>query len=112
MPSTGRVHEKDGRSAAATPGYESRAVPGVLTTTHAEITAKIPGLRSYVQNICLPDENGDPAYDGVALLAFDDMESMQKALGTPEWEAVLDDVPKFVDDARVVIMIAEDNVVV
>ncbi len=82
------------------------------TTTHAEITAKIPGLRSYVQNICLPDENGDPAYDGVALLAFDDMESMQKALGTPEWEAVLDDVPKFVDDARVVIMIAEDNVVV
>jgi uncharacterized protein (TIGR02118 family) len=82
------------------------------TTTHAEITAKVPGLRSYVQNICLPDENGDPAFDGVALLAFDDMEGMQKALATPEWEAVMDDVPKFVDDSRVVIMIAEEHVVV
>ena len=82
------------------------------TTTHAEITAKVPGLRSYVQNICLPDENGDPAFDGVALLAFDDMEDMQKALATPEWEAVMDDVPKFVDDSRVVIMIAEEHVVV
>lgn len=82
------------------------------TTTHAEITAKVPGLRSYVQNICLPDENGDPAFDGVALLAFDDEESMHKALATPEWEAVLADVPKFVDASRVVIMTAEDNVVV
>lgn len=82
------------------------------TTTHAEITAKVPGLRSYVQNICLPDENGVPAYDGVALLAFDGPEGLQKALGTPEWEAVMDDVPKFVDGDRVVIMVADENVVV
>jgi uncharacterized protein (TIGR02118 family) len=82
------------------------------TTTHAEITAKVPGLRLYVQNICQPDENGEPAFDGVAVLAFDDMVGMQKAMGTPEWEAVMDDVPKFVDDSRIVIMIAEENVVV
>jgi uncharacterized protein (TIGR02118 family) len=82
------------------------------TTTHAEITAKVPGLRSYVQNICLPDESGDPAFDGVAMLVFDDMGSLEKALTTPEWDAVLADVPKFVDDSRVVIMIAEENVVV
>ena len=82
------------------------------TTTHAEITAKVPGLRSYIQNICLPDENGEPAYDGVALLAFDSPEGMQKAVGTEEWAAVLDDVPKFVDGSRIVIMIAEENVVV
>jgi uncharacterized protein (TIGR02118 family) len=81
-------------------------------TTHAAITAKVPGLRSYVQNMCLPDENGDPPYDGVAVLGFDDDASMAKALGTPEWEAVLADVPKFVDQTRVVIMIGEDNVVV
>jgi uncharacterized protein (TIGR02118 family) len=82
------------------------------TTTHAEITAKVPGLRSYIQNICLPDENGEPAFDGVALLAFDDMEGIQKAVATPEWEAVMADVPKFVDTSRVVIVIAEENVVV
>ena len=81
-------------------------------TTHAEITAKVPGLRSYVQNMCLPDENGDPPYDGVAVLAWDDGESMAQSLATPEWAAVLDDVPKFLDLDRVVIMIAEDNVVV
>jgi uncharacterized protein (TIGR02118 family) len=85
---------------------------GYWTTTHAEITAKVPGLRSYVQNICLPDENGAPAYDGVALLVFDDQAGLQKAAGTPEWEAVMDDVPKFVDADRIVIMIAEENVVV
>src|SRR3712207_9270170 len=50
------------------------------TTTHAEITSKVPGLRSYVQNLCLPDENGDPPYDGVAVLGFEDDESMREAL--------------------------------
>jgi uncharacterized protein (TIGR02118 family) len=81
-------------------------------TTHAEITAKVPGLRSYVQNMCLPDENGEPPYDGVAVLAFDDDAAMAKALATPEWEAVMDDVPKFLDADRVVIMIADENIVV
>jgi uncharacterized protein (TIGR02118 family) len=81
-------------------------------TTHAEITAKVPGLRSYVQNVCLPDQDGDPAYDGVAVLGFDDAASMETALATPEWEAVLADVPKFCDDSRIVIMIADENVVV
>jgi uncharacterized protein (TIGR02118 family) len=81
-------------------------------TTHAEITAKVPGLRSYVQNMCLPDDNGEPPYDGVAVLGFDDAQSMAKALATPEWAAVMDDVPKFLDVDRVVIMLAEDNVVV
>ena len=69
-------------------------------TTHAEITGKVPGLRSYVQNMCLPDENGDPPYDGVAVLAWDDDESMAQSLATPEWAAVMDDVPKFVDTDR------------
>ncbi len=82
------------------------------TTTHAEITSKVPGLSSYVQNICLPDENGDPPYDGVAVLGFDDADSMREALATPEWEAVLADVSKFVDGSRIVIMTGEDNVVV
>lgn len=82
------------------------------TTTHAEITAKVPGLRSYVQHLCRPDENGAPAYDGVALLGFDDAVGMEKALGTPEWAAVMDDVPKFVDAERAVIMIADENRVV
>jgi uncharacterized protein (TIGR02118 family) len=82
------------------------------STTHAEITAKVPGLLSYVQNVCLPDGNGDPAYDGVAVLGFEDAAGMEKALGTPEWAAVMDDVPKFVDVDRVVIMTGEENVVI
>ena len=82
------------------------------STTHADITSKVPGLRSYVQNVCLPDANGDPAYDGVAVLGFDDAAGMEKALGTPEWEAVMDDVPKFVDVDRAIIMTGDDNVVV
>jgi uncharacterized protein (TIGR02118 family) len=81
-------------------------------TTHAEITAKVPGLRLYVQNMCLPDENGQPPYDGVAVLGWDDDESMAESLATPEWAAVMDDVPKFVDTDRAVIMVGEDNVVV
>ena len=82
------------------------------STTHAEITARVPGLISYVQNVCHPDENGEPAYDGVAVLGFEDAAGMAKALGTPEWEAVMDDVPKFLDLERVVIMTGVDNVVV
>ena len=82
------------------------------STTHAEITARVPGLISYVQNVCQPDENGDPPYDGVAVLGFEDATSMEKAIGTPEWAAVGDDLPKFLDVDRVVIMTGEDNVVV
>jgi len=81
-------------------------------TTHAEITGKVPGLRTYVQNMCLPDENGDPPYDGVAVLGWDDDESMARSLATPEWAAVMDDVPKFVDLDRAIIMTGDDNVVV
>jgi uncharacterized protein (TIGR02118 family) len=51
------------------------------STTHAEITSKVPGLRSFVQSVCLPDANGDPAFDGVAVLGFDDAAGMEKALG-------------------------------
>jgi uncharacterized protein (TIGR02118 family) len=81
-------------------------------TTHAEITAKVPGLRLYVQTMCLPAEDGDPPYDGVAALGWDDDESMARSLATPEWQAVMDDVPKFVDTTRAVIMVGEENVVV
>lgn len=82
------------------------------TTTHAEITSKVPGLLSYVQNVCLPNPDGDPPFDGVAVLGFEDATGMEKALGTPEWAAVMDDVPKFVDLDRAVIMTGEENVVI
>ena len=48
----------------------------------------------------------------MAVLGFEDATGMEKALGTPEWAAVMDDVPKFVDLDRAVIMTGEENVVI
>lgn len=51
---------------------------------HAQIAARLPGLRRYVISTSLLDENGQEApYDGVAELWFEDRSAMEEAFASP-----------------------------
>jgi uncharacterized protein (TIGR02118 family) len=68
------------------------------TTTHAALGKRIPGLRRYVQNVTIPNMlPGAPPCDGVGELWFDSPAAMYTALGSPEAQATMADVPNFCD---------------
>ncbi len=83
--------------------------------THGPIAARIPGVRRYVQCHVLPElyaRETAPAYDGAAELWFDDLESMRRAMRSPEVQAALEDERNFIDHSKVFSIVAEEKVVV
>lgn len=81
--------------------------------THGPIAARLPGLRKYVQNHALqgPDAS-NPEYDGFTELWFDDVESFQRALESPEAAAAFEDAAEFQDMERLPSFMVEEVVVV
>ncbi len=75
--------------------------------THGPLTARIPGLKKYVQNHSLPDsEEGEPPVAGVY---FDSVEATQNTLASPKGEAA--DLPNFTDaDKTTTVIVAEVEV--
>ena len=64
--------------------------------THVPIAKKIPGLRSYTVNSGspMPMSPGQPPYL-IAVLEFDSMADIQKAVASPEGMAAVADLPNF-----------------
>ena len=60
--------------------------------THGPIAARIPGLRRYVQSHTHPSsaKMWRSSFDGAAEVWFDDMASLEAALGSPEIAAAMD----------------------
>ena len=64
--------------------------------THTLLVVKIPGLRSFVVSRPGPDLNtGESVYHLVATLGFDDEETAQTAMFSPEGAAVMADLDNF-----------------
>jgi uncharacterized protein (TIGR02118 family) len=54
---------------------------------HAPIGMELPGLRRYVQHRAIPAmyaKGRQPAFDGVAQVWFDDVESFRSAMASPK----------------------------
>jgi uncharacterized protein (TIGR02118 family) len=80
---------------------------------HGPIGAAMPGVRKYIQNHAAATLDGSPpAYDGFAELWFDDMESLQQALASPESQAAMADSENFLDMERIQTLIVEEVPVV
>lgn len=94
------LHKKSGTS-----GEEFRSY---WRGPHAEIAAKIPGLRGYTQNHAQDEAEGDPACSGIAELWFDSPEAMGEAFATPEGEAALADIPNFADPEKLSTVVVEE----
>jgi len=81
---------------------------------HGPIAAKIPGCRKYVQSHTIHRAWGgrEPSFDGVAELWFDDWQALERAGGSAEVRAALEDERKFIDHSRTAFFVAEEHHVV
>lgn len=68
---------------------------------HAEIVTALPGVVKYVQNYKIAEFGSDDgldapkAWDGIAELYFADKAAYDAVMGSPAWEAVMEDSLKF-----------------
>lgn len=79
---------------------------------HTPLTASVPGVRSYKCYVTTGAESGEPAYDGVAVLSFDDEAVYQRALAGPEFTAALADAKHFQNVAQTTSLFADEHVIV
>lgn len=65
---------------------------------HTQLS-KVLGMKGYRINIALEPQPGDnePPYDGTAEIWWEDIESMQAALASPQNELAAADVARFAD---------------
>jgi uncharacterized protein (TIGR02118 family) len=83
-------------------------------TQHADIVVRQAGLRRYVQNHVLPECYGasEPLFDGVAEAWFEDVDAMRALAGAPEYRAVRDDEPHFLDVPAMRVVLTDEVVLV
>ena len=75
----------------------------------------MPGVKKYIQNHTVRlTGGGEPRFDGVAEICFDDLESWHKwtdwYLGD-EGKALRDDEEKFMDRSKIVALITDERVI-
>ena len=80
--------------------------------THGPIAEKMPDVQRYIQYHGVADPSGEPAYDGVALLQFADMETLQRSWDSPEGKATADDIPNFLDASKLVMLFTDAHQVI
>jgi uncharacterized protein (TIGR02118 family) len=80
--------------------------------THAPLALKLfPGLRKYVHNYCAPSPLGEPAFDGVAEIWVDDVETLNAFTSSEEGKKVNEDEQRFIDHSQMVVLFVEEKTV-
>jgi uncharacterized protein (TIGR02118 family) len=84
------------------PGMELQSFRAYWLGRHAELVSKVPGLRSYVQCHTLDGgyKKGEPIWDGIAELGYDDFDAMRRSAKLPESQAATDDSANFADTSH------------
>jgi len=80
---------------------------------HPEVVTKLSGVRRYVQSHTRPAayQSGEPVYDGIAEVWFEDTAAMHALRGTAEMAAVQTDEARFIDRSTMGLIVADDHVV-
>ena len=81
-------------------------------TRHPEVVTRLAGIRRYVQSHTLAAayRKGEPIYDGIAEVWFDDTVAMHALRGSPAAAAVRADEARFIDHATMGMIITEEHV--
>ena len=81
--------------------------------THPAVVTRLPGVRRYVQSHTLPGgyRKGEPVYDGIAEVWFDDTAAMRALAATPEYAAVQADEARFIERSTMGLIVTEDHVI-
>jgi len=78
------------------PPVDANAFDTYYANVHLPLAKKMPGLRSLeVSNGAIGSPAGPAPYHVVAIMSFDSMADLQAALGSPEGQAAVADLPKF-----------------
>lgn len=80
---------------------------------HPEVVVRLPGLRRYVQSHTrlAGYKKGEPIYDGIAEVWFEDTKAMRALRGTPELEVVEADEAVFIDRSTMRMIVTEEHVI-
>jgi uncharacterized protein (TIGR02118 family) len=78
---------------------------------HGPIGRRIPGLRRLVQShlVARADAFRQADFDGMAELWFDDLQALQAARASTEWQASSADEANFIDATRTALFVTEER---
>ncbi|MEA2626505.1 MAG: hypothetical protein QOD06_2550 [Candidatus Binatota bacterium] len=95
------------------PGTSPEAFQDYWRAEHGPKVRAVQGIRGYVQSHTLLSgyRKGEPAYDGVAELWYDDTGTMRAASESAEWAAVRRDEPSFMDVDALAWVLTEEHVI-
>src|SRR5258706_11521884 len=95
------------------PGMSVDDFQAYWRTHHPDVVTKLPGLRRYAQSHTLVAgyRKGEPVWDGIAEVWFDDTAAMRALAGTPAHAALRADEAKFIDHATMGLVITEEHVI-
>ena len=91
------------------------ALRGTAEVAAVQADEALPSLRRYVQSHPRPsayDRGRDPAWDGIALIWFDDSAALRAATTTAAWERAKADDGNFIAPGPVAFIITTEHVIV
>ena len=82
-------------------------------TRHAEVVSGLPGIRRYVQSHTLLAgyRKGEPSFDGIAEVWFDDTDAIRALDGTAALRAVQEDEARFIDRSTMKTLVTDEHLV-
>lgn len=95
------------------PGMRVEEFQAYWLRTHPTVVMRLPGVRRYVQSHTLLAGygKGEPIYDGIAELWFEDTKAMAALRGTKEIAAVEVDEAVFIDRGTMRLILTEEHVI-
>ena len=78
---------------------------------HPEVVTRLPGIRRYVQNHVTAVLRGDPGWDGIAEVWFDDIESMRANAGSPVLADIRADEANFIAAGSMVLIVTDEHAI-
>jgi uncharacterized protein (TIGR02118 family) len=76
---------------------------------HTPLAHALPGLRHYVLDFYPPADGQDQPFDTAAMLYFETREAHDAALASPEGQAALADLPRFLDAEAMVVLFGHEE---
>jgi uncharacterized protein (TIGR02118 family) len=95
------------------PGMAVEEFQAYWRGSHPEAVVRLPGVRRYVQSHTrlAGYRKGEPIYDGIAELWFEDTKAMAALRGTKEIAAVEADEARFIDRSTMRLILTEEHVI-
>jgi uncharacterized protein (TIGR02118 family) len=95
------------------PGMSVEDFQAYWRERHPEVVVRLPGIRRYIQSHTRRAgyRKGEPIFDGIAEVWFDDGRAMHALRGTPEMAEVETDEARFIDRTSTRVIATDEHVI-